>query len=123
MKSWTSQQLLTKERLRQRSQKPCKSFVAASPYRVINAAPGDVLNIRSGPKRTELKRTVRCNERNFRRVALLEQIADAEQRRVNIRIAIRNMYGKAAGIEPPALRARVDLVHALLNHNDFVTIR
>jgi hypothetical protein len=31
--------------------------------------------------------------------------------------------GKAAGTTPPDLRARVDLVHALLNHNDFVTIR
>lgn len=31
--------------------------------------------------------------------------------------------GKASETTAPALRARVDLVHALLNHNDFVTIR
>ena len=29
----------------------------------------------------------------------------------------------AADVKSPVLRAREDLVHALLNHNDFVTVR
>ena len=31
--------------------------------------------------------------------------------------------GPASEVKSPTLRAREDLVHALLNHNDFVTIR
>ena len=68
-----------------------------------------------------------ASDRDFAREAFLTvlsvQPTEAEQAAVVEALAAFAVASRKAGRPEPLARARVGLVHALLNHNDFVTIR
>ncbi len=68
-----------------------------------------------------------ASDREFIRASFLTILAveptEAEQAAVQEAFARLTELSRLAGRSDPSARARIGLIHALLNHNDFVTIR